>query len=87
MKEIINETRLEIRMRYWLATFREPRWTGWFPLRPNLRYKYIEDNLAPVLESINTRISKSAKEHLEKSGRRCEYKVVKVREFKTEEDL
>jgi len=89
----IEATYLEIQTRYWRSwRMPDPDWSHWFALKPRSKYTYKEDiflaqdNLEPALKKIKARIKK-AKDLDERLGDNRQYKIVKVREIRIQEDI
>jgi len=85
-----DTTRFEIQTRYWRDWAINPGWGYWYPLKPKINYGYEEGNVDPLLKVMKDRINKVI-ERDTASGKRyyqkVEYKIVKVREIKIEEDI
>lgn len=85
-KTTTDNTRLEIQMRYWRDWLTNEGWGNWHPYRPNLRYHYEEDNLAPVLEKMQDRIRKAQTKDGQ-NNTRMQYRIVKIREIRIVEEI
>jgi hypothetical protein len=85
-----ENTRFEIQTRYWRDWNINPGWGHWHPLKPKINYSYEEGNEDPLLEVMKDRIKKVIERNVVQGNRyyqKTEYKIVKVREIKIEEDV
>lgn len=64
----------------------DPDWSHWFALRPRSKYAYKEGNFDPAHKKIKARIKK-AKDLDARMEDKRQYKIVKVREIRIQEDI
>ena len=82
--------RFEIQKRYWRDWNINPSWGYWHPLTPKINYSYEEGNEEPVLKVMKARMNKIIARNVGPESsyyQKTEYKIVKVREIKIEEDV
>jgi hypothetical protein len=85
MQVTTEDERLEIRCRYWRNWATNPEWGYWYTYRPNLKYNSSEEDRPYVLKIMQARIAKALAK--QPANVLAEYKIVKVREIRTIEDI